>query len=314
MRHYAIRRLTFFVPVVILLSIITFVAARSLPGDEALLVLGTNAPPAAVKSFRQEFHLDDPLPSQYLRWLAGVLHGDPGQSMLGGHNIGRELRARLPVTATIMVLSFSFTVIIGVSFGSIAALRQDRLPDYGVRLISVIGLSIPDFFLLTLLLLIPAILWRYAPPFGYIPFWENPLRAAKQFIPPTLLLAFGQAALLMRLTRSALLEVLRSDYVRTASAKGLAARIVFLRHALRNALIPVLTVSGVLISGLLGGSVILENITSLPGLGQYTFEAVTHRDYNVIMTMTLYAALVVMTMNLVVDLLYGALDPRIRYR
>jgi len=314
MRRYAIRRLAFFVPVVVVLSMITFVAARLLPGDEALLVLGTNAPPSAVKSFRQEFHLDDPLPSQYLRWLGGVLHGDPGQSMLGGHNIGSELKARFPVTATIVVLSFTFTVLIGVTFGSIAALRQDRLPDYGVRLVSVLGLSIPDFFLLTLLLLIPAILWRYAPPFGYIPFWENPLRAAKQFIPPTLLLAFGQSALLMRLTRSALLEVLRSDYVRTANAKGLAGRVVFVRHSLRNALIPVLTVSGVLISGLLGGSVILENITSLPGLGQYTFDAVTHRDYNVIMTMTLYAALVVMTMNLVVDLLYAVLDPRIKYR
>jgi peptide/nickel transport system permease protein len=181
-------------------------------------------------------------------------------------------------------------------------------------MISVVGLSIPEFFSLTLLLLIPAILWRYAPPFGYIPFWQDPLRAAKQFIPPTLLLAFGQSALLMRITRSALLEVLRSDYVRTANAKGLAARMVLLRHALRNALIPVLTISGAIVGTLLGGSVILENIISLPGLGQYTFNAVTHRDYNVIMAMTLYAAVVVMTINLTVDLLYGVLDPRIKYR
>jgi len=314
MRRYAIRRLLFFIPVLVLLSMITFVAARLLPGDEALLLLGTDAPRSSVHSFRVQYGLDDPVPVQYLHWAAGLLHGDPGLSMQGGKNIGRELKARLPVTATIMVLSFTFTVVIGVSFGSIAAVKQDRLPDYAVRLISVVGLSIPEFFMLTLLLLIPAILWRYAPPFGYIPFWEDPARAAKQFLPPTLLLAFGQSALLMRLTRSALLEVLRSDYVRTANSKGLAEQVVFLRHALRNALIPVITVSGAIIGSLLGGSLILENITSLPGLGQYTFGAVTHRDYNVIMSMTMYAALVVMTMNLVVDLLYGALDPRIKYQ
>jgi peptide/nickel transport system permease protein len=164
------------------------------------------------------------------------------------------------------------------------------------------------------LILIPAILWRYSPPFGYVPFWDDPWRAARQLIPPTLLLSVGQSAFLMRLTRSALLEVLRQDYVRTAYAKGLAGRIVFLRHALRNALIPILTVAGTLISALLGGSVILENVTSLPGLGQYTFTAVTHRDYNVVMAMSLYAAVVVMIMYLAVDLLYAFVDPRIKYR
>src|SRR5712692_8694044 len=152
MRRYAIRRLMFFIPVVFTLSVITFVAARMLPGDEALLVLGTNASPATVHDFRHEFGLDDPLAVQYLHWITGVLRGDPGQSMTGGKNIGRELKARLPVTLTIMVLSFSFTLVIGVTFGSIAAVYQDRLPDYGVRLISVLGLSIPDFFMLTLLL------------------------------------------------------------------------------------------------------------------------------------------------------------------
>jgi peptide/nickel transport system permease protein len=314
MRQYAARRLLFFVPVLLAVSVLTFTAARLIPGEEAFLVLGLDASKEDVRIFRESKGLNDPLPQQYIRWLGGVLRGDPGESLEGGRNIGRELRARFPVTATIVLLSFTFTVTFGVTFGLLAAVFQNRPVDYAVRTVSIFGLSIPDFFMLTLLMIVPAILWRYAPPFGYIPFWEDPWRAVRQFVPPTLLLALGHSALLMRLTRSAMLEVLRTDYVRTAHAKGLESRAVFIRHALKNALIPIITVSGILISGLLGGSIILENVTSLPGLGQYTFAAVTRRDYNVIMTMSMYAAVVVMTANLVVDLLYAAVDPRIRYR
>jgi len=313
MRQYAARRLLFFVPVLLAVSLVTFTAARLIPGEEAFLTLGETASKEDVEAFREAHGLNDPIPEQYLGWIGGMLRGDPGLS-IGGISIAKEIRARFPVTAAVVGLSFTFTVVFGVSFGLLAAVNQNKPVDYLVRSFSIFGLSVPEFFSLTLLVLIPAVLWRYSPPFGYVPFWEDPWRAARQLVPPTLLLSVGQSAFLMRLTRSALLEVLRQDYVRTAYAKGLSSRIVFIRHALRNAMVPILTVAGGLISGLLSGSVILENVTSLPGLGQYTFTAVTHRDYNVVMAMSMYAAIVVMTMYLVVDLLYALVDPRIRYR
>jgi peptide/nickel transport system permease protein len=202
----------------------------------------------------------------------------------------------------------------GVLFGILAAVFQDRRIDYLVRTFSVFGLSVPEFFTLTLLMLVPAILWRYAPPFGYFPVWEDPWRAIRQVVPPTLVLSIGSGAQLMRMTRSALLEVLRQDYIRTARAKGLPERTVLMRHAIKNATIPVMTIGGLLMAGLLGGSVILERVTALPGLGSYTFRAVIDRDFNVIMTMVMYAAMLVMTANLVIDLLYAYVDPRIRYQ
>jgi peptide/nickel transport system permease protein len=313
-RAYAIRRMIFFIPVLLAASIVTFLALRLVPGDPALTFLGQTATPAAIKQWHQAHHIDEPLVQQYLQWLGGMLHGDPGQAMAGGRSIGTEIKARFPVTLAILVCSFTFTMLIGVAFGVLAAVYQDGWPDYVLRITSVFGLSIPNFYALTLLLLLPAIWWRYAPPFGYIPFWDDPWRAARQIIPPTFVLAIGGASTLIRLTRASLLDVLRAEYVRTAQAKGLQARVVLMRHALRNALIPVLTVAGGLLAGLLGGSVILENITALPGLGQYIFNGVINRDYNVVMAMTMYSAVVVVVTNLAIDLLYATLDPRIRYR
>jgi peptide/nickel transport system permease protein len=314
MRQYAVRRILFFAPVLIITSAITFFAVTWIPGDPALNFLGPQAELEQLEAFRKANNLDRPLLERYGTWLWGMMRGDPGQSLLGGGNIGSEIKARFPVTFMIMVFSFTFSFFFGITFGIMAAVYQDRTPDYFVRTFSVFGQSVPDFFTLTLLMLIPAILFRYSPPFGYTPFWEDPWRAARQIIPPTLILSIGNAALLMRLMRSALLEVLRQDYVRTARAKGLAERTVMLRHALKNATIPALTVAGAAIANLLGGTIILENITALPGLGQYTYRAVLQQDVNVIMTMTMYAAFLVITANLIVDLLYAFVDPRIRYR
>jgi peptide/nickel transport system permease protein len=314
MLQYTIRRLLFIIPVLFAVSVLTFFAARLVPGEPALTYLGQLARTDEIESWNKRHGLDRPLLTQYLTWLGGILHGDPGESLAGGHNIGSELRARFPVTMLILTFSFTFVMLFGVTFGVLAAVFQGSMVDHGVRLFAVFGQSIPPFYKLTLLMILPAIWWRYAPPFGYIPFWEDPWRAARQVIPPTLVLAVGGSSTLMRITRSSLLEVLRADYVRTARAKGLRERAVILRHAVRNALIPVLTIAGGLIAGLMGGSVILENITSLPGLGQYTFNAVVNRDYNVVMTMVMYAAIVVTTAHLAVDLLYAVLDPRIRYR
>lgn len=314
MLQYTIRRVIFILPVLLAVSLLTFFASRLVPGEPALTYLGQLARREEIEAWNRRHGLDRPLLEQYFDWLGGILRGDPGESLAGGQNIGRELRARFPVTMLILVCSFSFVMFFGVTFGVLAAVFRGSIIDHLVRLFAVFGQSIPPFYKLTLLMILPAIWWRYAPPFGYVPFWEDPWRAARQVVPPTLVLAIGGSSTLMRITRSALLEVLRQDYVRTARAKGLQERVVILRHAVRNALIPVMTVAGGLIAALMGGSVILENITSLPGLGQYTFKAVVDRDYNVVMTMVMYAAVVVTTAHLAVDLLYAILDPRIRYR
>lgn len=313
MLAYTLRRLLFLLPVLIAASMLTFFALRVVPGEPALTFLGIEARPEDIQRWNEERGLDQPIWRQYVTWLGGMLTGNPGESLAGGQNISRELKARLPVTGLILLFSFTFTMLFGLTFGIIAAVYQDSPIDYFVRLLSVFGQSIPAFFLLTLLLLVPAILWRYSPPFGYVPFWEDPWRAARQVIPPTLLLAVGGGSTLMRITRGSLLEVLRADYVRTARAKGLASRAVLFRHALKNSMIPVLTIAGSLVAVLLGGSVILENITSLPGMGQYLFSATVQRDYNVVMVGVMYSAIVVVLSHLIVDLLYAALDPRIKY-
>ncbi|MGI8550214.1 MAG: ABC transporter permease [Dehalococcoidia bacterium] len=314
MRQYAIRRLLFLPPVLLAVSSLTFFATKLVPGDPALTFLGLSARPEEIEAFHRANGLDKPLLAQYFNWLLGILHGDPGRSLLGGVSIQSELAHRFPVTLSILVCSFTFVMFFGLLFGIIAALFQDTPLDYAVRSFSILGQSVPAFFTLTLLVLIPAILWRYSPPIGWIPIWQDPWRAARQIVPLTMVLAIGGSALLMRLMRASLLEVLRADFVRTARAKGLQARTIMYRHAVRNALIPVLTVAGLILAELLGGSIILENITSLPGLGQYTFNAALNRDYNVIMTMVMYSATVIVLSHLVVDLLYATLDPRIKYR
>jgi peptide/nickel transport system permease protein len=314
MRQYTLRRLMFFVPVLLVTSAITFFAVNLIPGDLAQIFLGFDADQEDLEAFREAAGLNKPIAQRYVEWLGGFLTGDPGKSLLGGVSIQGELQARFPVTLTLMFFGFVFTMFFGVLFGTLAALYQDRGIDYFVRTASIFGSSIPDFFALTLLILVPAVLWRYAPPFGYVPIWEEPWRSLKQVVPPTLVLSIGGGATLMRIQRSALLEVLRQDYIRTARAKGLSEMTVLFRHAMKNAMIPVLTIGGGLMAGLLSGTIILERITSLPGIGAYIFNAVLNRDFNVIMTMTMYFALLVMITNLIVDLLYAWVDPRIRYQ
>jgi peptide/nickel transport system permease protein len=336
MRQYAMRRVLFFIPVLLMVTFITFFGLNLVPGDPALTFVGGQADTIDLENWHKSHHLEQQdclnkhddgslgkigaldnctgvLLTKYFDWLGGMLHGDPGDSLLGG-SIKSELKARFPVTLQILVFTFAFTMFFGLLFGTIAAVFQDTPLDYSVRVFSIFGLSVPNFFALTLLLLIPAILWRYAPPLGYVPIWKDPVAFLQKMIPPTLILSIEGSAGLMRLVRSALLEVLRQDYIRTARAKGLQERVVFLRHAAKNAMIPVLTIAGGLIAGLLGGSLILEQIMAMPGLGQYTFNAVNQSDYNVVMTMVTYAALVIVTANLTVDLLYATVDPRIRYR
>ncbi len=313
MRQYAMRRLVFLIPVVFSVSLITFFGLNLIPGDPAMRFLSIEAKTEEIQNFHKLHGLDKPILERYGNWFWGMLRGDPGESLLGG-DIKSELKARFPVTAQVLLFAFTLTMFFGLLFGTLAAVFQDSPIDYFVRFFSVLGLSVPQFYALTLLILIPAILWRYAPPLRYEPLWVNPAHFIQQILPPALILSLEGSAGLMRLTRSALLEVLRQDYIRTARSKGLQERAVFMRHAAKNAMIPVLTIAGGLIAGLLGGSLILEQIISLHGLGEYTFRAVQQQDYNVVMTMVTYAAIVIVLANLTVDLLYAFVDPRIRYR
>jgi peptide/nickel transport system permease protein len=296
------------------LSMVVFALLRIGPGDPALTELGITATPERVAAAREELGLNDSYPVQYLNWLEGLLTLDFGRSMLTRTNITEEFKERLPVSFQLMVMTLFWTVLIGIPFGVISAMRQNSAADYGVRLFAILALSIPSFWLATLILLIPAQRWGYAPPLGeQVSLVDSPWDNFRQFGPPSIVLALGPIASVMRLTRSSLLEVLRADYVRTARAKGLSERTMVIRHALKNSLIPVLTVLGLLMGGLLGGSVIVESIFNLRGLGQYIFAAILQKDYVVAQTLVMYTAAVAVLLNLAVDLLYSMLDPRIRY-
>lgn len=313
MARYALRRIIFFVPVLLITSFITFFAINLIPVEPWIIYIGQDALPEQIAGFNHTHGLDKPILERYIDWLIGMVQGDPGSSFLGGRSIQQEMKDRFPVTAMIMFFTVVFTVTFGLVFGTLAAVFQDSPIDYFVRFIAIFAGSIPDFYALTLLLIVPVILWGYSPPFGYLPPWEDPWRNVRQVVPPTFVLSIGGSVLLMRLARSSMLEVLRQDYIRTARSKGLAERVVVLRHAMRNALIPVLTIAGGLVGALLGGAIILERITALPGLGQYTLTAVQQQDHAVVMALTMYAVFLIVSTNLVVDLLYAFVDPRIRY-
>jgi peptide/nickel transport system permease protein len=295
-----------------LVSIFVFAMLRVVPGDAAVAILGETSRTDQQEKFREEYGLNKSPPRQYVDWTSGVLTGDFGRSLRSGKNVTTDFFDRLPITLEIVVLSFITTTVIGITFGILSALRQNSATDMGVRIFATMAIALPSFVLLTLLLIIPARLWSYAPPFGATDPFANPVENLRLFVPPTLLLALGSAAILLRYTRSGFLEVLRQDYIRTARSKGLSERDVTLRHALRNALPPVMTLAGLQLGGLLGGSVILERVMSLPGLGSWLLQAVEFKDYPVVMIVAMYTALTIMTINLVIDIAYGMIDPRIR--
>lgn len=314
MLRYTLRRIVWMVPTIFAVSAITFFALNAIPGDLARLYLDPEATNEQVEAFSHARGLDKPIVQRYVIWLADFSRGDPGSSLAGGAPITQQLQTRLPVTLHVVVFGVFFATLFGVVSGVIAAVKQSSAIDYGIRVFVVFAESFPDFFLLTLLLLLPAIFWQYSPPIGYAgPIWEHPWRDLKQFVPPTALLGLG-SAFLTRITRTSVLEVMHSDYIRTARMKGLNEYVVFYRHTFRNALIPIITLIGTAFAGLLGGSVILEQVMTIPGLGQYTYQAVVMRDINVVQAMTMYAALSVMCVNLLVDLSYAVIDPRIQYR
>jgi peptide/nickel transport system permease protein len=310
---YLIRRTVLVLPTMLLVVTVVFVALRLLPGDVVtLLVHDQNVAPATADRLRHELGLDAPLPVQYTRYLGDLARGDLGRSIWTGNGVAPEFAARVPVTAELTLLAALLSWLLGVVGGVLAAVYRNRPVDYLLRGGAAVGLSLPGFWLGTLAIVLPAVWWHSTPALTYVSPRVDLVANLRQFLVPALLMSLSLAAVLLRITRSLLMEVLRDDYIRTARAKGVSERGIVLRHALRNALIPVITVFGNQFAMLLGGTVVFERIFNLQGVGTYLFQAVSQRDYPVIQAVNVYLALVVLLVNLGVDLAYGVLDPRIR--
>ena len=312
MRNYVLRRLLVAVPSLLIASLIVFTLPRLIPGDVVQLMLEEKAYGKDLEDLRAKLGLNRPIPVQYVDWLGAVVRGNLGESLWTRQPVISELARRLPVSATLGAMALAVAIAIGIPIGVIAAVRQDGVLDFFARSLAVLGLSVPAFVLAILVTLLPAIWWGWTPP-GFVAFAKDPARHLAQFILPALILGVASAAGIMRLTRGMLLEVLRQDYVRTAWAKGLRERIVVLKHALKNALIPVVTVLGLQVAGIAGGAVIIEWIFGIPGMGQFLVDAIVQRDYPVIQGINLVIVTIIVLTNLSVDLLYAVLDPRIRY-
>ncbi len=319
MREYILRRIFWSIPTALLVSLIIFGIMRFIPGDAALLmVLGGEDVQSNIElyeSLRHELGLDRPWHIQYLDWLwAFVSRGDLGTSFWTKEPVTQAILNRMPVTLEVAIGSILIGVIIAIPLGVLSAMRQDRVEDYAPRVGSVLLVSAPNFWIGTLLVVLPAIWFRYMPSLGYVSFFDNPGANMQQFLFPWIATGTRLIGVSMRMTRSSMLEVLRQDYVRTAWAKGLRTRAVVFRHALKNAMIPVATIIGGQLGNLLGGSVVIESVFGLPGLGSLTIQSIYQRDYPQIQGCILVIALIVIVMNLITDISYAWFDPRIRYR
>ncbi|MDA0365222.1 MAG: ABC transporter permease [Chloroflexi bacterium] len=319
MWRYVVRRLVGAALVLWLVSIFVFVVIRALPGDAVLSALteggrGVAVSQADLDAAREELGLNEPIVVAYLQWAGGFLVGDLGMSLVDRQaQVSTRIVKSLNPTIELAILAALIGLPIALGLGIVSAVRQDTVLDYPLRLVAIVGISVPSFVLATALLTFTSITWGYAPQFGWVPLWEDPARNLGLLYMPALILAFNLTGTVTRMTRSAVLEVIREDYVRTAHSKGLAFSVVLRRHILRNALISVTTLVGLQLAFLLSGSLILEVIFALPGVGQLTFTAIQQRDYPQIMANTMFFATVVVAMNLIVDLIYGVLDPRVHY-
>ena len=316
MRTYVARRVLQGLLVLWLVSFAIFSLVRILPGDAVIMQLDQAAAPSpeTLARARQELGLERPFLAQYRSWITGALHGDLGRSLITRRSVTSELGKRINLTSHLAVMSIIVAMLIALPIGVLSAVKQDTVSDYLARFFAILGLSLPDFWLATVAITVLAIWVQWIPPVGFAPLWEDPVRCLGQLAIPALIIGARLAAVSMRMTRSSLLEVLRQDYIRTARAKGTRERAVIVRHALKNAFIPVVTVIGQQFSVLLGGTVIVEFIFLQPGVGSLMLDAVLLRDYTLIQGAVLFFAAVIVAMNLLVDLSYAWLDPRIRYR
>jgi peptide/nickel transport system permease protein len=316
MHKYIIRRLLLAIPVVLLSSLIVFGLMRVMPGDAltALMAESGNVSARELQKLRKDLGLDLPYYEQYLIWLWQMVSLNPGYSIFTSEPIPVALKKSVPVTIELALLAMILGLVMAIPLGVLSATRQDKPSDYVGRLVAISGLSLPDFWLGTLVITFAAIWFSWIPPLGYASVWESPWTNLQQFLLPAAVLGFRLSAATMRMTRSTLLEVLREDYVRTAWAKGLGERVIIYKHALKNALIPVVTVVGGQLGTLLAGTVIVETIFALPGMGRLTVEAILYRDYPIVQTNVMLVAGTLVMLNLLVDLTYAWLDPRIHYQ
>ena len=316
MRAYIIRRLLLIIPTLFILSILVFLSVRFIPGDviDAMLAQMEMYGGIDREALERRLGLDVPVYVQYGRWIGNIFrHGSLGESLMGRGAVEEKIIDRLPVTIELGVMAIVIGLLIALPVGIYSAIRQDTAADYVGRSAAIIGLATPNFWLGTMVMIFPAIWWGWAPPLEWVPFTEDPLWNLGVFIIPSLILGTASAAATMRMTRTMMLEVLRQDYIRTAWSKGLKERVVIMRHAVKNALIPVVTLIGLQLPLLVGGSVIMENIFALPGLGRLMLDALNNRDYPVVSGVNLVFATAVVGINLIIDLIYPYLDPRVRY-
>ncbi|MCF5629478.1 ABC transporter permease subunit [Pseudomonas syringae] len=312
MLMFILRRLLSSIPTLILVSLFVFTLQKLLPGDPVLAMAGEERDPAVMEYLRDKYRLDDPRPVQYLNWDGNVLTGDFGTSLRTEQPVTTLLASKLPVTIELAVLALLIALLIGIPTGIISAVRKGTAVDYGANVVALSGISIPHFWLGILLIMIFAVKLQWLPASGFVPMGEDFGQNLKTLILPAFVLGAGLSGILMRHTRSAMLEVLRTDYVRTARAKGLFPRTVILKHALRNALMPIVTLTTLLFGELLGGAVLTEQVFSIPGFGKMIVDAVFNRDYAVVQGVVLCVAIGFLLLNLLADVLYRLINPRLR--
>jgi peptide/nickel transport system permease protein len=324
MGQYIARRLLLAFPVLVVVSILIFGGVRVIPGNICGIILGGSEGMTEERCAQidRELGLDKPVFDQYLAWSgiswfwggqSGILQGDFGESMVNRRPVLEEIRNRLGATLELTLLSAGFAILIALPMGVFSALKQDKLPDVTLRVLTVGWLAMPSFWVGSMLITLPAKWWEYSPPTPYVQFWSDPLTNLEQMYLPAIALGISLSAVLVRVTRSSMLEVLRQDYIRTARAKGLGEKVVLSRHALRNALLPVVTLLGLQLGFLLGGTVVLESLFSLPGLGTLLLSAVITKDFPELQGLVLFFAMAIILINLAVDLSYVLIDPRVRY-
>jgi len=312
MLSYVLRRLAIAIPTLLLVSIMVFSLLKFLPGDPAIALAGEERDPAVIEYLRQKYSLDQPLYVQYGKWLAGIVQGDFGLSIRTRLPIGEMIAQKLPVTIQLSVMAMILATLIGIPAGIIAALKRGTAADYGVSIIGLAGLSVPSFWLGIMLILLFAVTLGWFPSGGYVAFFDSPLENLRHTLLPSLVLGTAAAAIVMRHTRSAMLQVLKQDYVRTARAKGLKERIVVVRHVLRNSLVPVVTMSTLHLGELLSGAVLTEQVFGIPGFGKMIVDGVFSRDYAVVQAVVLCSAALFLLTNLLADIAYVILSPRLR--
>src|SRR4029450_6063865 len=314
MRQYVLKRLLLVVPTLLLVSIIVFSLNHMLPGDVVVLMFEEKAYAKDLETLRAKLGLDRPLYIQYFSWIGQVMGGDLGESLWTKRPVLEEIMRRLPVSLKLGAMAIIVALCIALPIGVLSAIRQDTLKDYAARSAAIVGLSVPPFWKATLVIVLPSVWFGWAPPLQFTPFSENPWQHLSQFILPAIILGIAPGASIMRLTRALMLEVLRQDYIRTAWSKGMREPRVVLKHALKNAIIPVITIVGIQVAEIASGTVIMETIFGLPGMGRFLVDAIFQRDYTVVQGVILLTSTITVVINLLVDLTYAQLDPRIRYQ